>query len=222
MMSREKVHVPNSTAIPLLTAPQVAEEQQRGTLVLDTRPPEQFASLHLRGSIQISLKGNFASWAAIIIEPARKLLLVAENDKRALEAQNRLVRVGLNHIVGYALAVENQWRAAGLELASIPVKRCEQVHGALHGEPSLQLVDVRSRAEWLQGHLPGAISLPLLDLDVQKRILDPSKPSLVYCHEGFRATTAASILRRETESDISILVDGVEGWSALGLPLERT
>ena len=86
----------------------------------------------------------------------------------------------------------------------------------------MQLVDVRSRSEWLQGHSPGAISLPLLDLGAQKRILDPSKPSLVYCHEGFRATTAASILRRETESDISILVDGVEGWSALGLPLETT
>ena len=100
--------MPSSDAIPLLTAPQVAEEQQRGTLVLDTRSPEQFASLHLRGSIEISLMGNFASWAAIIIEPTRKLLLIAENDKRAIEARNRLARVGLKEIVGYALAMENQ------------------------------------------------------------------------------------------------------------------
>jgi rhodanese-related sulfurtransferase len=42
----------------------------------------------------------------------------------------------------------------------------------------------------------------------------------VYCHEGFRATTAASILLRESSSNIGILIDGVEGWSALGLPLE--
>ena len=60
----------------------------------------------------------------------------------------------------------------------------------------MQLIDVRSRAEWLKGHLPGATSLPLLDLDPKKRVIDPSKPSLIYCHEGYRATTAASILLR--------------------------
>jgi rhodanese-related sulfurtransferase len=84
----------------------------------------------------------------------------------------------------------------------------------------LQLIDVRSRAEWLKGHLPGAVSMPLLDLDPTKRMIDSSKPSLVYCHEGFRATTAASILLRDNDCEISILVDGIEGWSALGLPLE--
>jgi rhodanese-related sulfurtransferase len=38
----------------------------------------------------------------------------------------------------------------------------------------------------------------------------------VYCHEGFRATTAASILLRASVGDFDILIDGVEGWSALG------
>ena len=85
---------------------------------------------------------------------------------------------------------------------------------------ALQLVDVRSRAEWLKGHLPGAISVPLLDLDPNNRPFDPSKPSLVYCYEGYRATTAASILLRESAGDVGILIDGIEGWSALGLPLE--
>jgi len=68
--------------------------------------------------------------------------------------------------------------------------------------------------------LPGAISIPLLDIDSQAALIDPSKSSLVYCQEGFRATTAASILLRGSSADIGILIDGVEGWSALGLPLE--
>jgi rhodanese-related sulfurtransferase len=65
-----------------------------------------------------------------------------------------------------------------------------------------------------------AISLPLLDLDRSGLPIDPSKPSLVYCHEGFRATTAASILLQKRAGAIAILIDGIEGWSALGLPLE--
>ena len=191
-----------------------------GALVLDTRPAEQFAKLHIRGSIQISLMGNFASWAAFIIDPNQKLLLIAEDAKHAKEAHSRLERVGLGRVIGYSLADEAQWRKEGLNLASISVERCEQIHRTLQSDSPLQLVDVRSRAEWLKGHLPGAISMPLLDLEPKARSIDPSKRSLVYCHEGYRATTAASILLRESAGDIGILIDGVEGWLALGLSLE--
>jgi rhodanese-related sulfurtransferase len=127
--------------------------------------------------------------------------------------------VGLARIIGYALADENEWQKAGLAIGRLSIERCEQIR---HTLPSWQLIDVRSRAEWLQGHLPGAISLPLLDLDSRKRIVDPSKRGLVYCCQGFRATIAASILLRDSITDIGILVDGIEGWSALGLPLEMT
>ena len=204
----------------LLTAGDLARERQQGTLILDARPAEEFAAFHVRGSIQISLMGNFAAWAAIIINPAQKLFLIAEDARGAQEAYNRLARVGLGLVIGYTLPDEAGWRQEGIDLASIPVRRCEQIRRILQSDSSLQLVDVRSRAEWLKGHLPGAISMPLLDLDPKARSLDPSKPSLVYCHEGYRATTAASILLRESAGDIGILIDGVEGWSASGLPLE--
>jgi rhodanese-related sulfurtransferase len=210
----------DSSVLQLLTAAQLAQEQGRGVLLLDTRPAEQFASFHIRGSIQISLAGNFASWAAIIINPAENLLLIAENAKRAQEARNRLARVGISRVLGYSLADEKLWREEGLDLGSISIERCEQIQETVQSRSSFQLVDVRSRAEWLKGHLPGAISMPLLDLDQKKDVVDPSKPSLVYCHEGYRATTAASILLRESGGEIGILIDGIEGWSALGLPLE--
>ena len=212
--------MPESPKLQLLTAAQLIQERRKGTLVLDTRTAEQFASLHIRGSIQISLAGHFAAWAALLIKPAQRIVLIAEDIKCAQEAHSRLVRVGLGHVIGYSLADETQWRKEGIELASMPVERCEKVRRDLQHDPSLQLVDVRSRAEWLRGHLPGAISLPLLDLDSKQQIIDPSRPSLVYCHEGYRATTAASILMRESDGNIGILIDGVEGWLASGLPLE--
>jgi rhodanese-related sulfurtransferase len=207
----------DSAALPLVTAVQVAAELQGGAVILDTRPAEQFAHLHIRGSIQISLLGRFASWAAIIIDQAERVVLIAEDSKSAQEARNRLERVRVEQVIGYSLADPDEWRRAGLELGSIPVERCQEILGALQ---AVQLIDVRSRAEWLKGHLPGAISMPLLDLDPSERVIDPSRPSLLYCHEGFRATTAASILLRESGAEVGILIDGIEGWSALGLPLE--
>ena len=212
--------VPESTKLRELTAAELAEERRKGTLILDTRPAEQFAAIHILGSVQISLLGHFASWAAILLDPTDKLLLVSENRKSAQEAHNRLARVGLEHVIGFTLANEREWRKEGIELGSISTYRCADVSSLLQGGRPVQLVDVRSRAEWLKGHLPGAISIPLLDLELKADCIDPSKRSLVYCHEGYRATTAASLLFREKSGNIGILIDGVEGWSACGLPFE--
>ena len=99
--------MPDSSKVPLVTVSQLAQERRAGALVLDTRPAEQFASLHIRGSVQISLMGNFASWAATIIDPNHKLLLIAEDAKRAEEAHNRLERVGLGRVIGYSLVKVN-------------------------------------------------------------------------------------------------------------------
>jgi rhodanese-related sulfurtransferase len=57
------------------------------------------------------------------------------------------------------------------DLVGLSIERCENIHGALQSNGSLQLVDVRSRTEWLKVHLPGAISVPLLDLDSEQDAL---------------------------------------------------
>ena len=212
--------MPGSTKLRELTAAELAAEQRRGTLVLDTRPAEQFAALHIRGSVQISLLGHFAGWAAILIDPAQKVLLVAEDEKSVQEAFVRLTRVGLVLVIGFCRATGQQLRKEGIELASIATYKCASIGPFLHGDAPPQLVDVRSRAEWLKGHLPGAISLPLLELNSKANSIDPAKTSLVYCHEGYRAMTAASMLMRENAGNIGILIDGIEGWTACGLPLE--
>jgi hydroxyacylglutathione hydrolase len=212
--------VPKSLTPRLLSAAQLVQEQQSGVLVLDTRPAEKFVSIHIRGSLQLSLLGHFAAWAALLINPEQKLLLIAEDLDDAEEAVSRLGRVGLHHIVGYSIADQAKWRDLGIDLASIPVRRTENIRGSDQSDSTLQLIDVRSRAEWLKGHLPGAISLPLLEIQSNTQSIDPSKHNLIYCHEGFRATTAASILLRQSSGDIGILIDGIEGWLSSGLPLE--
>jgi rhodanese-related sulfurtransferase len=214
------VHLSGSSKLQLLTAAQSVKEQEQGALILDTRAAERFAAFHIRGAIQIGLVGSFASWAAILLKPAQKLVLVAESVQCVQEAHTRLKRVGLGRVIGYSLTDEKRWRKEGIDIASISTERCANLRRILEDDPSLQLIDVRSRAEWLKGRLPGAISVSLLDLGSGARSIDPSRPSLVYCYEGYRATTAASILCQKGSGDLGILIDGVEGWSALGLPLE--
>jgi rhodanese-related sulfurtransferase len=204
-----------------LTPAELGQEQRRGILILDTRPPEEFASFHISGSIQIGLMGSFGSWAAILIGPSQRILLVATNANCAQEGHSRLARVGLENVVGYTLADKQQWQQHGLELVSLPKYQCEDVYRGLRANPSSQLIDVRSWAEWLQGHLPGAISMPLLELNGQIASIDSSKPILVYSQEEYRAMIAASILLRVHAGDIGILTGGVQEWQACGMPFKR-
>jgi rhodanese-related sulfurtransferase len=199
-----------------LTAAQLEQAQRRDALIVDTRAAEQFASCHIVGAVQIGLVGPFASWAAILIKPTQRILLVAEDANRALEAHNRLARVGFKDVIGYALADENQWRRQGIALTSLPIWRCEDVRLALQQGRPFQLVDVRSRAEWSQGRLPGAISMPLLEFDPEAPSIDFSEPSLLYCREGYRAMTAASMLLRRNHADIVVLIAPLDACTAAG------
>jgi rhodanese-related sulfurtransferase len=216
----EANRVQRSAPLRSLTTAEVLHEQVKGALLVDTRPAERFASLHLQGAIQLGLQGPFASWAAILIRPTQALVVLASDSIDAQEARVRLARVGLDDVIGYAVTEERRWRDDGIGVASIAVHRCRSLQKILENDPSVQIVDVRSRSEWLKGHLPGAISMPLLDVDSSGQCIDRSRSSLAYCQEGYRATTAASILLRHGAREIGILIDGIEGWLAAGLPLE--
>jgi rhodanese-related sulfurtransferase len=48
-----------------------------------------------------------------------------------------------------------------------------------------QLVEALPAAEHDWAHLPGAINLPLKELDARASQLDRSRPVIVYCHDWY-------------------------------------
>jgi rhodanese-related sulfurtransferase len=48
-----------------------------------------------------------------------------------------------------------------------------------------QLVEVLPADEYDWAHLPGAVSLPLKELDARAGQLDRSRPVIVYCHDWY-------------------------------------
>jgi rhodanese-related sulfurtransferase len=59
----------------------------------------------------------------------------------------------------------------------------EQVH-LFMGEGA-QIVEVLPAREYSEDHLPGAVNLPLRRIETEaKRVLDPSRPVVVYCADS--------------------------------------
>ena len=62
--------------------------------------------------------------------------------------------------------------------------------------PSAVILDVRTRQEYAQGHIPGSKNIPLQELEqVQNVLRDKSIPIYTYCYSGARSRQAESLLK---------------------------
>ena len=91
----------------------------------------------------------------------------------------------------------------------------EQAAGAV------QLVDVREPNEWAAGHIPGSVLIPLGELAVRWRELDPARPVVVVCRSGNRSLTGADILLRAGFRDAKSMAGGIIDWANEGHPVTR-
>jgi rhodanese-related sulfurtransferase len=66
-----------------------------------------------------------------------------------------------------------------------------------------RLVDVRSPAEFAAGHIPGAVNIPVQELEQRLRELEPKQePIVLYCRSGNRSSRAAGVLKSAGFSEV--------------------
>jgi len=82
----------------------------------------------------------------------------------------------------------------------------------------LVILDVRSPAEFDEGHIEGAVNIPVDSLEGRLGELDKGDELLVYCRIGNRSRRATGILRENGFSKIFHMVGGIEGWRGAGYP----
>jgi rhodanese-related sulfurtransferase len=84
------------------------------------------------------------------------------------------------------------------------------------------IVDVRTPAEFLEGHVPNAINVPLSKIIENPAILTSSKAKsiVLYCRSGYRAGKAAEALHKDGHQNLRHLEGDMQGWLKAGLPVE--
>jgi len=90
--------------------------------------------------------------------------------------------------------------------------------------PDLQRVDVRTPQEYAQGHVPGAINIPLQDVNaaLESGKIDKNKPLVFICQSGARSYMAGLLAITYGYEEVNNLVGGtVGGWIEAGLPVEQ-
>ena len=75
------------------------------------------------------------------------------------------------------------------------------------------LLDVRTKGEYESGYIPGAINIPLSDIDekIISFLPDKSQMILVYCRSGNRSREASDILSKLGYSNV-LEIGGINAW----------
>ena len=82
------------------------------------------------------------------------------------------------------------------------------------------LVDVREPEEYVAGHVPGAVPIPMGQLATRMGEIDKTSPVFVICASGNRSSAMADLLRGAGFDAISV-AGGTDAWIRSGRPLEE-
>ena len=81
-----------------------------------------------------------------------------------------------------------------------------------------RLIDVRSGSEFASGHIPGAVNIPMDQIEARLDDLRPGVPIVLVCQTGKRARMTAGLLE-PCQRQISVLEGGTSAWVQAGLPV---
>ncbi|HWB54715.1 MAG TPA: rhodanese-like domain-containing protein, partial [Tepidisphaeraceae bacterium] len=197
----------------------VLELQSQGAQILDTRDPAEFAAAHLKGSINIGLGGQFATWAGTILNREHPIVVIAAPG-RETEAATRLGRIGFDNVAGY---VKDGLHA--IDARPDLTVRTDRLSAPFANEslssPNPPVaVDVRSPKERSQKYIAGSVSVPLNHLNENIVKIPKDRPLLVYCAGGYRSSIAASLLQLHGFDNVREIAGGIAAWEAAKLPMQ--
>jgi rhodanese-related sulfurtransferase len=93
----------------------------------------------------------------------------------------------------------------------------------LDKEKKAIVLDVRTRAEFERGHIPGAVLIDVADPDFEKKIrqLDKQKVYLVHCATGRRSVVACERMKQAEFPHLFNLLGGFKAWQKEARQAER-
>lgn len=116
-------------------------------------------------------------------------------------------------LAGLVLAVF--WRGTALSVTPVTLL------ATLEGDLSPVVIDVRTRAEFRSGHIPGSLNIPLhvVLTRYDDLALARDRPLVVYCGTGPRACIASFVLQMVGFDQVYVLEGQLKGWVGAGHPL---
>jgi DMSO/TMAO reductase YedYZ molybdopterin-dependent catalytic subunit len=208
-----------------LTIEQLAELRglEPGLQVVDVRDPGETVAGTLPGVREIPLAALTNSLAAL--DTAAPVVVYCDCGYRSQIAASVLVEAGFGD-VSDLLGGYNAWEGAGLPIttgaasADIGSRPAVGARGARAlVDAGALLLDVREPDEWRAEHVPGALLLPMGQVQHRQFELPRDRRIVVACRSGGRSAAVTESLRTWGFDAVN-LAGGMCAWASAGLPTE--
>jgi hydroxyacylglutathione hydrolase len=202
-----------------LSVAQAQEAMAKGAVVLDVRSPAEYGEGHVPGAVNVWIESNpFAARVAMLTPPDSRFVLVATGPSDLTRAVQGLGRAGMDDIAGYLQRGVTDWRSEGLLLASVPQITVHELAAMRDERPDLVVVDVREPAEWDEGHIAGAVNVPMSQAVERIGELPADRPKAVVCAGGLRSSSVISALLGAGMGGWYNVAGGMREWTKAGYP----
>jgi NADPH-dependent 2,4-dienoyl-CoA reductase/sulfur reductase-like enzyme/rhodanese-related sulfurtransferase len=169
---------------------EVKANDNNSLLVIDVRTPEEFNDGAYPGSVNIPLDDLMDRLSELGSNPAREIVVYCASGARSAYAQRMLAQIGYSNVKN------------GGGLAAMMAQRNTRPSAAgTSAEPIV--VDVRTPGEFRGGAYPGAVNIPLDDLQMRLAELgSKSREITLYCASGARSAYGVRILQQLGYSNV--------------------
>ena len=194
-----------------LTVSDLKDAIADGRHLVDLRDASSFGGAHIPGSLNIGFTPQSATWLGTVVDPAGKVVLIADSGQDIDKAGTLFRKAGYDNITGYFIGI-SAWIANGEETGFLPQLSIHGLKRVMKKYRDHTVVDVRREEEWRNGHIKEAVHLPLHIL-IEKGI-DMKKDAhlSVVCGTGYRSNIAASILKSRGFEHVYSVIGGMNAW----------
>lgn len=179
----------------------------KNLLVIDTRSKGDVAKGYIPGSLHIENGKSLSTWVGSLVDYQQQIVLIAD-ERHTDELMRKLMRIGMDNIYGFVTDMDTM----NVELETIDYVNIEELKQNL-GNKEVQIVDIRTEAEYKRGHINGVENIELISLEKNLDKLNNEKTVIIHCQSGTRAAIGYSILKKNGVKNLKIYHGGINEWT---------
>lgn len=185
--------------------------------IVDVRNQGHYSEAHIRGAINVALRGRLDTWTGIVVPFDAPLLLVG-SEAEVREGVFRLRRIGFDHIAGWLGDDVAAWRQAGLPVVASSLIAPKDLFARMQKGEEPIVVDVRTADEYEDARIGEIGNIPVTESARFGKVLAKDQPVVMLCNSAYRSSMAVGLAERQGFTAVGSLDGGLDAWISAGLP----